>query len=298
MEAELVGSEIINQGTRPPRARLPRAVDRLRLRDTNLAVSPICIGITESPDTITAAYEEGINFFFITGDLHWLRYAHTRAGLSRLLDGSQSRRDDIVVVAVSYLDEPLFGLLQFQEILESVPGLGRIDVLLAGAVTSDFSLSRIRSLQSARALNHLGASAIGASFHNRCYMLSGAALELDIHYVRYSPGYCKSRIDLFPHISPDATHLTFGFRSQAARVTAESYGHLDLPEGSWLPSAADYYRFALTPDPIDGILCSPSTPEEVRLLVRALEDKPLTPGEEKHMIRLSRAAHARQVGGK
>lgn len=293
MEAELVSSEIMNQGTR-----LPRAVDRLRLRHTNLAVSPICIGTTESPDTIIAAYEEGINFFFISGDLHWLRYAHTRAGLSRLLDGSPSRRDEIVVAAVSYLDEPMFGHLQFEEVLESVPALGRIDVLLAGAVTSDFSMSRIKSLQSARALNHLGAQAIGASFHERRYMLSGPALELDIHYVRYNPGHCKSRIDLFPHMSPEATHLTFVFQSQAARVTAESYRRLGLPDGSWLPSAGDYYRFALTPYHIDGILCSPSTPEEVRLLARALEDKPLTAGEERHMIRLSHAAHALKVGGK
>lgn len=292
MERGPVSSEISGQETR-----LPRAADRLRLRGTDLTVSPICIGITESPDTITAAYEEGINFFFISGDLHWPRYAHTRAGLARLLDGSPSRRDQIVVAAVSYLDEPFFGLLQFEEILESVPGLERIDVLLAGAVTSDFSLLRVTSLQRARTRNHLGAAAIGASFHKRRYMLSSVAQQLDIHYVRYNPGFVKSRIDLFPHISPDATHLTFGFQSQAARVTAESCRRLNLPDGSWLPSASDYYRFALTPDPIGGILCSPSTPEEVRILARALEERRLTPDEEKYMIRLSHAARALQVCG-
>ena len=292
MKKVLDECEINNRGTR-----LPRASDRLRFRDTDLTVSPICIGITESPDTVIAAYEEGINFFFISGDLHWPRYAYTRAGLTRLLDGSPSRRGHIVVAAVSYLDEPFFGLLQFEEILESVPGLERIDVLLAGAVTSDFSLLRVTSLQRARTRHHLGATAIGASFHKRRYMLSSAAQQLDIHYVRYNPGFFKSRIDLFPHISPDAAQLTFGFQSQAARVTAESYRSLDLPDGSWLPSASDYYRFALTPNPIDGILCSPSTAEEVRILARALEEKPLTPDEEKYMIRLSHAAHALQVGG-
>ena len=281
-----------------PSRPLPRSSDRLRLRDTDLRVSPICIGATESPDTTIAAYEEGINFFFISGDLHWPRYAHTRAGLTRLLEGSPSRRDEIVVAAVSYLDEPFFGLLQFEEILESVPGLERIDVLLAGAVSSDFSLLRITSLQRARTRNHLGAAAIGASFHKRRYMLSSAARHLDIHYVRYNPEFSKSRVDLFPHISPDASLLTFGFQSQAACVPSELFRSLDLPNGSWLPSAGDYYRFALTPDPIDGILCSPSTPEEVRILARALEEKPLTPDEEKYMIRLSHAARALQVGDK
>jgi hypothetical protein len=277
------------------RAQLPRVHDRLRLYQTSLTVSPVCIGITASPDTVISAFEAGINFFFVSGDLHWPLYTHTRAGLNKLLNGSPSRRDQIVVAAVSYLDEPLFAKLQFNEILDSVPGLERIDVLIAGMVASELSLSRITSLQSARAANHLGAAAIGASFHERRLMLAASAWNsLDIHYVRYNPSHCKARSDLFPLISPDATHLTFAFKSQSSRVPDSLYEGLDLPAGSWLPGAGDFYRFALTPDRIDGILCSPSTPEEVRLLVRALEDTPLTPDEQKYMIWLACAAHNRR----
>ena len=60
------------------RARLPCAVDRLRLGETNLTANPSSIGITESTGTIAAAYEAGINFFFILGDCRWPLYAPIR----------------------------------------------------------------------------------------------------------------------------------------------------------------------------------------------------------------------------
>jgi aryl-alcohol dehydrogenase-like predicted oxidoreductase len=45
------------------RQNLPKAAARLPLGRTGLSVSPLCIGITEDPDTIPAAFDAGINFF-------------------------------------------------------------------------------------------------------------------------------------------------------------------------------------------------------------------------------------------
>src|SRR5689334_4931583 len=104
------------------RTKLPSTSDRLWLGRSGLRVSPICLGMTD-PETVVAAYEEGINFFFLTGDLHWPLYAGVRNGLARLLAGNKSRREEIVVGVVSYLDNPLFSALQFNEVMAEVAGL-------------------------------------------------------------------------------------------------------------------------------------------------------------------------------
>src|SRR5581483_8130992 len=117
------------------RGSLPKASDRLRLGKGGLSVSPICLGITGSGDTVLAAFDAGINFFFVSADLHWPLYEHLRRGLAQLLARGPAVRDEIVVGVVSYLEEPLFKYLQFQEVLDAIPGLKRVDLLIAGAVS-------------------------------------------------------------------------------------------------------------------------------------------------------------------
>ncbi|SRR6266550_8217075 len=70
------------------RLALPKANDRLPLGKTGLTVSPFCFGRTASADTVVAAYEAGINFFFVTADLHWPFYDGIRRGLAKLLRGN------------------------------------------------------------------------------------------------------------------------------------------------------------------------------------------------------------------
>ena len=73
-----------------PRTSLPRFRDRLVLRD-GLRVSPFCLGIATRPEYVVAAYDAGINFFFVTADMHWPLYRGVREGLALLL----SRRGGI-----------------------------------------------------------------------------------------------------------------------------------------------------------------------------------------------------------
>src|SRR5262245_41219293 len=110
------------------RMTLPRPGDHIALAD--LSVSPFCIGMVEQPDTIDRAFDAGINFFFVSTDLHWPRYDAARAGLARLLD--RVSRDHIVVAAVCYVTQPEFCREPFRELLSAVPGLGTLDVLVAG----------------------------------------------------------------------------------------------------------------------------------------------------------------------
>src|SRR6185436_586633 len=79
------------------RAELPKLTDRLPLGGSGLEVSPCSLGLTGDPATVPAAFEAGINFFFLTADMHWPIYEPTRRGLKLLLEGRPGVRDAIVV---------------------------------------------------------------------------------------------------------------------------------------------------------------------------------------------------------
>src|SRR5262249_53107376 len=108
------------------KTRLPRLHDRFLLGTSGLSVSPICLGITTT-ETVRAAFDAGINFFFVSNDLHWILYQPLMLGLDALLQ-SGVKRDEIVVAGVSYLSNPFFRYLQFNELLAAVPRLERIDL--------------------------------------------------------------------------------------------------------------------------------------------------------------------------
>jgi hypothetical protein len=277
------------------RLTLPKATNRLALGKSGLMVSPFCLGRTGSSETVVAAYEAGINFFFVTADLHWPLYDGTRRGLAKLIEGNPSRRNEIVVGVVSYLDEPLFSALQFHEVVDAVPGLERIDLLIAGAVSSEKSFySRLATMESARAARHNGAAAIGASFHQRALALVADRQELlDISYIRFNSAHLGARTDLFPYLRPTRTGLVFNFKSVIPRMSKEMCAGLRLPTNHWLPDACDYYRFVLSRPELDGVLCSPMDAAEVQGIVAATERGPLSKGDEEYMISLSDLARTR-----
>jgi len=272
--------------------RLPKPTDRYRLGNSGLWVSPICIGICGSPETVARAYEAGVNFFFVSADLHWPMYEATRAGIARLVRDNPARRDDLVIGVVSYLDDPLFSALQFNEVIDSVPGLRRVDLLIAGAVSNDQNFSRITALQKARSTRHVGSAAIGASFHKRPYVTVAAhAGLLDVHYIRYNTAHPGAQFDLFPYLPADRSPLLFNFKSMMFAVPEPTFKTLGLGPHAWLPKPTDYYRFVLSNPHVDGILCSPMSPQEVDSLVQALDDRALAPHEQQYMVWLSSLVH-------
>jgi hypothetical protein len=265
----------------------------LRLGLSGLTVSPICIGITEDPDTVLEAFDAGINFFFVSADLHWPLYEGVRRGLEKLFARGPELRDQVVVGVVSYLDQPLFQALQFNEVIAAIPGLDRVDILIAGAVWNETNFnSRFHPIVGARALGHAGSRAVGASFHHRrSAMLSLNCNCLDVSFVRYNTAHPGARQDVFPYLRPDRTSLIFNFKSVLSRVSPETFASLGLDAaGHWLPKVTDYYRFVLSQASLDGILCSPATPGQLRDLLDALAERPLTPQEEQYMIWLSSVA--------
>jgi hypothetical protein len=280
----------------PPRRPLPRLTDRQPLGKSGLRVGPICLGAVPGPETVLAAFDAGINFFFLSVDMHWPLYEGMRRGLEALLSRGGGVRDEIVVGVVSYLEQPLFQAFQVHEVIDAVAGLERVDLIIAGGVSNPASLySRLEPMTYARNAQFRGARAIGASFHDRRLAATAATYEmLDILYVRYNTAHPGARTDLFPSLPPVRTGRIFNFKSTMFKVTAEMLRGLRLtPPNGWLPDIPDDYRFALSRPELDGLLASPSTPEEVEALAAALSKGSLLPEEEEHMVWLSTLASAR-----
>lgn len=76
-------------------------------------------------------------------------------------------------------------------------------------------------------------------------------------------------------------------------MVGDAFDRLGLDRDYWRPSVSDYYRFALTPPQVDGLLCAPQTPDEIESLARALDDGPLDEDDENYLINLTALADGR-----
>lgn len=262
--------------------------DRLPLGESGLRVSPFCLGMVSSEDTACAAFDAGINFFFLTADLHWPLYDPARRGLEKLLARSKSIRDQVVVGICSYVTQPEFCFGALLEGLEAVAGLDSIDLAIIGGSYSDEFLTRVHIYEEIRRYEDLGIKAIGSTFHDR--LAARQALNhnlIDLAYIRYNPIHPGANSDLFPHLAADRRTLLYNFKSTMGHIRTERYAELGLSDDHWQPEITDYYRFVLTHPQIDGLLCSPSTPDEVEALAQALKEGPLDEEEEKYLLDLA-----------
>ncbi len=271
----------------PLRTVLPRLTDRLSLGAAGLRVSPACLGIVQAPEAVHRAFELGINFFFVSVDMHWPHYDGLRHGLRSLLAEGRARREEIVVAAVSYVAQPEFGWAPFTELLEEVPGLEYLDVLVVGGAYAGDVDTRLAQRREQVAEGFAGVRSLGVTLHERQSAVHVANDGLaDIAFVRYNPAHVGARDDVFPHLAASNT-LVFNFNSLSDRVTEEDRARLGLAPRFWLPRPVDYYRFALQRPELDGVLCAPATPDEVTALRDALEEGPLSDTESDHLVRLA-----------
>jgi hypothetical protein len=272
---------------KPARKSLPRFTERHALGVGGLEVSPFCLGAVSSAETVCAAFDAGINFFFVSADLHWPAYEATRRGLEMLFGRKRGLREQVVVAGTSYVTQPWFFAGAMRELVEAVRGLERVDAaVVGGAYAWDFT-RRLNEYLEVLARGDLSLRAVGASFHDRRTALLATNHNLvNLSMIRYNPAHPGAREDLFPHLAP-AHALLFNFKSTNGYVKPESYADLGLDDSFWQPKITDYYRFALTRPEVAGLLCSPSTPAEVEELARALDEGPLEEDEETHLIHLA-----------
>jgi len=273
--------------TTSERKSLPRLTDRLPLGRTGLEVSPICLGVVRDDDIPSRAFDLGVNFFFLSADMHWPVYEPLRRGLTKLLERGGEVRDQIVVAGVSYLTQPEFCTTPFLELLEAVPRLERVDVAIAGGAYGTEVDRRLPVFQRHRSTSFAGIRAIGASFHDRTAAVRTIHQEqLDIAFIRYNPLFAGARKDLFPELPQSRSTLLFGFTSTIGHVSDQRLRELGQDTDAWRPDVVDHYRFALTPPPMQGLLCAFKA-RQLEALIPALEAGGLTPAEEDYMIELA-----------
>jgi hypothetical protein len=262
--------------------------DRLALGDTGLRASPFCLGMVSSDDTACAAFDAGINFFFLSADLHWPAYELARRGLEKLLARGPAIRDQVVVAVVSYMTQPEFCAGALHEGLAAVSGLETIDLAIIGGAYSHEFLTRVHVYDQIRRYGNLGIKALGTTFHDRMAALLALNHNIvDVAFIRYNPIHSGASVDLFPHLTKPTATLLYNFKSTNGFLPTERYAELGLNDDHWQPEITDYYRFALTRPEISGLLCSPATPQQVKALSRALEQGPLDEVEEQYLLDLA-----------
>ena len=267
---------------------LPRVTDRLPLGIEGLSVSPICIGVVADPRVIPAAFEAGINFFFISADMHWPIYEPTRRGVRDLIASKPGARDELVLGVVSYVTQPEFCYMPFTEVIDELGNIERVDLAIAGGSYGHEIAKRHEIYAEHRASRYAGTRAIGASFHDR-----EAALDhinrstFDIAYVRSNTVHPGAHTDLFPHISADSRTLVYNFKSAEGHVPDEMYPSLGLTDDYWRPHITDHYRFAFSSPNLHGILCAPPDERAVQELVDALAKGPLDDEDREYLIDLA-----------
>jgi len=276
-----------NTKIKPPRQILPRFSDRLSWPEIDFQISPFCLGMVKSEDTYCCAFDAGINFFFITADMHWPVYDDTRKSLSKLLSRGRGIRDQIVVAGVSYCTQPEFCIGPFEEALQAVPQLDRFDMLIAGGSYAHEIMTRHRVYQHHRQNHFVNCQAIGTTCHDRQVALDVVNNNyFDICFVRYNPLHPGARSDLFPFMSDDSLVPLFNFKNTVGHIPPRVFKKLGLADDHWAPEMTDYYKFALARPEIKGLLCSPTTPEEVEELADAMEGPPLTSEVEEYLGQL------------
>ena len=265
----------------------PRLADRYRLGTSPVGVSPICLGRVGVPSVIPEAFDAGVNFFFVTADMHWPIYEAARRGLEMLLARGGGVRDDMVIGVVSYVAQPEFLRVPFEEVVAAIPGMKRVDIsIIGGAYAADLT-TRLIHFHHHRRSDALGVQAIGATFHERLACAHAVNHDLvDIGFVRYNAAHRSAEHEVFAKLG-NSRSLLYNFKSTIPFLDDAKYKALGLGHSYWRPRITDYYRFALSRPELDGILCAFDRVEHVAELAAALADGPLSPEQIEHLDRLA-----------
>ena len=276
-----------------------------QLGRTNLTVS--CLGLgggggISSEDTLYA-FEQGINFFFYSSDLHHFVYRHMADGLGQLCGRGSSTREKVVLATVTYIKNPevIFGILldQFGEL-----GIDYIDVLFWGwigdsdgpALKNCLDLSpRLRGpntqyqkfveevFGTSERLKKMGAVRyVGASFHNLNHAHEWLHSPLlDVVMVRHNPAHRLAQKKTFEYLDPQDLQRPgiLTFKSTNSELGALWNPPPTLPQSCWQPSIPDFYRYSLSQNCVDVCLTGLERREQIDAAIAAVQKGKLSPAE-------------------
>lgn len=277
----------------------PRTLGR-----TGLTVSPVGIGggsrISER-DTLYA-FDQGVNYFFFSSDLHHSFYQASAPALKALCGRGSRLRDQVVLATVSYVGDPdkLVAALidQFSELRVDC-----VDVFHWGWITDhtdcdglfgaapslkqagtfatfvrNIVMMQERAAEVSEAIVSKGlARFVGASFHSRAAAARYVDGVLDVLMLRYNIGHSAIEQDIFPLLSADRSRnpgiVAFNTSHEGLSFFSERPdwypGHLPVP------THGDSYRFALSNPYVDMVLIGPANRLQLDDALDAISKGPL-----------------------
>jgi aryl-alcohol dehydrogenase-like predicted oxidoreductase len=276
-----------------------------KLGRTDLTVS--CLGLgggggISSEDTLYA-FDQGINYFFYSSDLHHYIYSSMAEALRQMCKRGSSVREKVVLATVTYIKNPEAALSAlFDQLIEL--GIDYIDVFFWGWIgTNDckaledcLQLSpdlrgpnslyqRIieRMFGTSERLKKMGiVRYIGASFHdmNLAQQWSNSPL-LDVVMVRHNVAHRSAQEQVFNRLDAQDP-LRPGivtFKSAGSKMGALWDAPASLPKGCWQPSVPDLYRYSLSQNCVDVCLAGLRRREEIDAAIAGMQQGKLTKTE-------------------
>jgi predicted aldo/keto reductase-like oxidoreductase len=277
-----------------------------KLGRTDLTVS--CLGIGgggsfSSEDTLYA-FEQGINYFFYSSDLHHFVYSSMSQALRELCGRGSSVREKVVLATVTYVKNPEAAMSAlFDQFLEL--GIDYVDVFFWGWIdTHDasafkeclnispqlrgFNTTYQRNLErmfgASERLKKMGAVRyVGASFHdlNLAQQWLHSPL-LDVVMVRHNVAHRSAQSQILNQLDAKDSErpgiITFKstFSNSVGLLFNAPSG---LPTNCWQPSVPDLYRYSLSQNCVDVCLMGLQRREEVDAAISGIRQGKLTPRE-------------------
>lgn len=273
-----------------------------QLGRTDLTVS--CLGLgggggISSADTLYA-FDQGINYFFYSSDLHHFMYSSMSDALRQLCGRGSKVREQVVLATVTYIKNPQAAIAvlldQFMEL-----GIDYIDVFFWGWIgandgqvlqdclqlspdlksSNSFYKQAIEELLgTSERLKKMGAVRyIGASFHDinlaRQWLHSPL---LDVVMVRHNAGYRYAQSQVFNQLNSQDLQrpgiVTFKSTSyHSGRLWEIPAG---LPTRCWQLKAPDLYRYSLSQNCVDLCLTGLRSRQEIDEAIAGVKQGKLT----------------------
>ena len=300
--SEFTYSSSNTTNTRLPDSNLPFY---RKLGRTSLTTS--CLGLgggggISSEDTLYA-FEQGINYFFFSSDLHHHQYQRMSRALRHLCARGSKVREKVVLATVTYVKSSEMALAALYDQFDEL-GLDYIDVFFWGWIGQNDGLALKDCLQisddlrgrdcvyqrmierifgTSELMKKMGiVRYIGASFHdlNLAKKWINSPL-LDVVMVRHNVAHRSSQNKIFNSldVQDDERIGTVTFKSTGSHTGPLWLIPTGLPKGCWHPSVPDFYRYSLSQNCVDVCLTGLQNRKEIDEAIAGVKKGKLSAAE-------------------
>ncbi len=268
---------------------MERFPERVVLGRSGLSVGPLGVagGYGVEKAALLKAFTGGANYWY-----HGTRRGTgMREAIVELVRGGH--RQELVVVIQSYAR---FGWMIENSLTRALKSLGLdyADVLLLGLFNrtpADRVLERVTRMQEKGMFRCLAISA-----HRRPSFLTHAAdPRFSILHIRYNAAHVGAEADIFSHLPKENRPGTVAYTATRWRSLLKPS---QMPPGEQPLRARDCYRFVLSNPDFNVCMTGPKNGAELEEALAALEEGPLSEGEDERIRRIGRHVHAGAVMGK